>query len=130
MKLEIKRKFNIGDYVCRNFGEYPDYFSNNVHKLLNYEIKYDENFEIYHLSAFNTESGRIGRDEDFRLAHEEEIKYYKLLKKSKEVIDIEELFKENLYDEHGNTPLALYKNKEKYNKIAKLIKEYGTNSCE
>ncbi len=68
-----ERKFKVGDWVCFNHGEYPEYFSEKVGKITHFSYKYsDEGIAQFKHAICG------GWDDDcLRHAHPEEIKYAK-----------------------------------------------------
>lgn len=90
-----ERTYKIGDFVCYNHGEYPDYFSQDVFQITHYD---------YILSKKGSPAGhRSGSSWDeklLRFAHPEEIKYFKknlpfIFNNSKQKYELVEIFGEH-----------------------------------
>lgn len=71
--IQNKRKFKIGDWVCFNHGEYPEYFSKEVGQITHFDYKYDSKG----IAQFKWVHGGGWDDEYLRFAHQEEIEYAK-----------------------------------------------------
>lgn len=67
------RKFKIGDWVCYNHGEYPDYFSREVGQITHFDYKYNKNGT----AQFKYCVGGGWDDDLLRFAHPKEIEYAK-----------------------------------------------------
>jgi hypothetical protein len=72
-KTKTKRKFKVGDWVCFNHGEYPDYFSREVGQITHFDYKYDKEGT----AQFKCVMGGGWSDDLLRHAHPKEIEYAK-----------------------------------------------------
>jgi hypothetical protein len=89
------RTFKIGDFVCYNHGEYPDYFSQDIFQITHYDYSYSKKgFPAGH------RSGASWDDKFLRFAHSDEIKYFKknlpfIFNNSKQKYEIVEVFEKD-----------------------------------
>lgn len=67
------RKFKVGDWVCFNHGEYPDYFSREVGQITHFSYEYSTKG----IAQFKNAICGGWDDDCLRLAHPKEIEYAK-----------------------------------------------------
>ena len=70
---KTERKFKIGDWVCYNHGEYPEYFSREVGQITHFDYTYSKEGTAYFKFAL---CGGWA-DNCLRHAHPKEIEYAK-----------------------------------------------------
>ena len=70
---KTERKFKIGDWVCYNHGEYPEYFSREVGQITHFDYKYRKEGTAY----FKHVLFGGWADDCLRHAHPKEIEYAK-----------------------------------------------------
>ncbi len=67
------RRFKVGDWVCFNHGDYPEYFSKEVGQITHFSYKYSKKG----VAQFKHILGGGWDDESLRFAHPKEIEYAK-----------------------------------------------------
>ena len=89
-----KQRFNIGDWVTFNHGEYPDHFSFEPWQITHFSYQYSK--EGSPMGRIHKSAGMAHSSDCLRYAHPKEIEYYlsgfpKLYNRKKEDYDLVEV---------------------------------------